>query len=67
MLTAFLPQPGALHHAKSVLLIDHHEAQVAKPHHILDQGMGSNQDIYFPGKQPCVDLLPLFLSRGTGQ
>ena len=49
-------QPFLLAHAKAVLLVDDHQAQVLELHRLLQQGMGADDDVYPAVGKPCRHL-----------
>ncbi len=54
-------QMGSLNHPKAVLLVDHRQAEALKAHLILDQGVGSDYQVWlaFLDHAPQLGLLPL--------
>ncbi len=61
------PEAGPLLHAEAVLLVDHHEAQVAELHLVLDQGVGADQQLYFARGDPLQRRPALLRLRRAGQ
>ena len=60
-------QAVALAHAKAVLLIHHHQAQPGELHRILEQGMGTHQDLELTVDQILQQFPPPSGRGGAGE
>jgi len=65
--TAFGGQRQALAHAKTMLLVDHGERQCLEHHVILDQRVGTDQEIDLATRQPRQDIAPLLALFASGE
>jgi hypothetical protein len=62
-----LAQVRPLHDAEPVLLVDHHQPELAKAHRILDQGMGADDEVERSARELRLDLAPLLRRGRAGQ
>ena len=63
----FAPKASALSHAEAVLLVDNHQSEVAKLHHILEQSMGADNNLQRAIEKIAVYGFALFFASGTGE
>jgi hypothetical protein len=53
----FLAQSGSLGHPKAMLLIYDSQTQVPELHPLLDQSVGTDEDVHVSGSNLLMDLL----------
>ncbi len=66
-IVAFLAQSCPLSHAETVLLVNDGQGQVLETHTLLDQGMGTDDDVCFASGDFSVNLLLFCGSQAAGE